>query len=64
MASGEVEIASETLRVEAKVFYADLRANGRGAYVRLSERVGRAAGGGAGAAPPPPAGDGDRKSVV
>ena len=50
MASGEVEIASETLRVESKVYYADLRANGRGAYVRLSERAGRAA-----AQPPPPA---------
>ena len=51
--SGEVEISSEALRVDTRCYYADLRANARGSYVRLSERVGRGAAGAAAAAPAP-----------
>jgi len=55
----ELEVASETLRIESKVYYSDLRANGRGCFVRLSERVGsRPARGAAGSSPTPPPSEG------
>ena len=55
----ELEVASETLRIESKVYYSDLRANGRGCFVRLSERVGsRPDRGAAGSSPTPPPSEG------
>lgn len=36
--SGERDIYSETVRVESKTFYVDLKENARGRYVKLSEK--------------------------
>ncbi|CAD7698571.1 unnamed protein product [Ostreobium quekettii] len=35
---GDKELVSETLRVESKLFYLDLKENGRGRYLKISEK--------------------------